>query len=224
MTGHDFSGGLPSSPWQTAQACALSSIDWAFASGAAANRTANICRVGKAKRAHRCRGLRVGTLRFAHPTRGGDFICTDPKLLQREGDNVIATLVVDLDIAAGGDNDVLLAVNRIGGRRRVDAGTGVEGPQHLAVLGVIGAETPVAFTREHEAAGGRQYPADHRLRRFHLPTNLAGVVIDGRDVTGLLLSRDDLEGAAEPQLALRIGRAFYMIVHRLMQVDGVGQP
>src|SRR5215470_8051449 len=217
MTGHDFSGGLPSSPWQTAQACALSSIDWAFASGAAANGTANICRVGKAKRAHRCRGLRVGTLRFAHPTRGGDFICTDPKLLQREGDNVIATLVVDLDIAAGGDNDVLLAVNRIGGRRRVDAGTGVEGPQHLAVLGVIGAETPLAFTREHEAAGGRHYPADHRWRRFHLPTNLAGVVTYTRAVSRWLRRPSPTTCSAESSRELRIARSFNITRNRLVQ-------
>src|SRR6266481_783996 len=145
-----------------------------------------------------------------------------PELLQREGDDIVAPLVVELDVAAGRNDDILLAVDRIRGRRRVDAGAGVESPQHLAVPGVIGAEAPIAFAGEDEAAGCRQNAADHRLRRLYLPTNLAGVVIDRRDVAGLLFGRDDLEGAAEPQLALRVGRAFYMIGHRLMQVDGVG--
>src|SRR5262249_35732364 len=154
------------------------------------------------------------------PTRGFDLIGL--KSLQREGDDIVASLVVELDVAAGGNDDVLLAVDRIGGRWRVDAGAGVESPQYLAIPGVIGAEAPIAFAREHEAAGRRQNAADHRLRRLYLPANFAGVVIDRRDVAGLLFGWDDLEGAAEPELALRIGRAFHKIVHRLMQVDRIG--
>src|SRR5713101_1095978 len=154
---------MPPSPWQAAQGCALSSIDSAAAAnGTAASRTASACRVGKAKRAHP-EAVTVGTLRFAHPTRGVDLIQTSLTSFQREGDDVVAALEVELDIAAGGDDDVLLAANLIGGWRCVDAGAGVEGPQHLAVLGVIGAETTIAFAREHEAAGCRQDAADHRL-------------------------------------------------------------
>src|SRR6266849_9541678 len=85
-----------------------------------------------------------------HPTRYARRCShlNKPKLLQREGDDVVAPLVVELDIAAGGNDDILLAIDRIGRRRRVDAGAGVESPQHLAVLGVIGAEAPIAFARE----------------------------------------------------------------------------
>ena len=49
------------------------------------------------------------------------------------------------------------------------------------------------------------------------------MVVDRRHVAPLLLGRDHLEGAAEPQLALRIGRALDVVSHRLMQVDGVAQ-
>src|ERR1700730_3061391 len=57
-----------------------------------------------------------------------------------EGDDVVAALVVDLDVSAGRDHDVLLAVDRVGGRRRVDAGAGPEFPQDRASAGDISLE------------------------------------------------------------------------------------
>ena len=47
---------------------------------------------------------------------------------KREGDDIIAPLVVELDVAARPDHDVLLAVNGIGSRWRVDAGASLEIP------------------------------------------------------------------------------------------------
>src|SRR5882672_5104719 len=93
MTGQDLSGGMPPSPWQAAQACALSSIDWAVAAnGTAASRTASTRRVGNgtfavahAVQTQRCdrvgkiapdavAGISVAAGDFAHPTRGVDLI------------------------------------------------------------------------------------------------------------------------------------------------------
>src|SRR5262249_58097398 len=63
-----------------------------------------------------------------------------PSWIDSEGDDVVAPLVIDLDVAARGDHDVLLAVDRIGGRRRVDAGARLELPENGSGLRVIGFE------------------------------------------------------------------------------------
>src|SRR6202035_6007336 len=91
---------------------------------------------------------------------------------------LVAALGIDLHVAAGGDHDVLLAADHVGRGRRVDAGAGMEFPERLAVLGVIGLEPAVALARKDETAGGGEDAADHRLRRLHLPFDLAGVVVD----------------------------------------------
>src|SRR5437016_7565307 len=143
--------------------------------------------------------------------------------VERKCDNVIAAVKVDLGVAARTDHDVLLAIHYVRGGRRINAGTGVEIPQLLAVGRIIGRELAVAFAGENKSAGGGKNAADHRLRRLDLPFELDGVVVDGRDVAGLLFARDHLEGAAKPQLAVRIRRVLDKVVHGLMQVDGVGK-
>src|SRR5690242_3105696 len=80
-------------------------------------------------------------------------------LLQREGDDGVAPLVVELDVAAGCDHDVLLAVHHVGRRRRIDASAGVERPQHLAVLGALGAEAAAALAGEPAPARPCAAPA-----------------------------------------------------------------
>jgi hypothetical protein len=70
----------------------------------------------------------------------------------------------------------------------------------------VGRELAVALTREDKTARGGENAADHRLRRLHLPFDLVGVIIDGGNVARLRLARDRLEGAAKPQLAVRIRR------------------
>ena len=74
-----------------------------------------------------------------------------PKTMTR-----IAERVADLEVAAARHRDELLAADgeRHGGR--VAARAGVELPQQLAGLGVVGVEVAVAFAGEGEAAGGGQ--------------------------------------------------------------------
>src|SRR6476620_6452789 len=140
-----------------------------------------------------------------------------------ERDDVVAALEVNLDVTTRADDDVLLAVDGVGGWRRIDAGAREERPQNVAALRIVGAEPAIAFTGEHEATGSGQRATHHGQRRLFLPGNLAGVVVDGGDVAERLLGGDHLESAAKPELAARIGRALDLIGHRLMQVDGVGQ-
>src|SRR5206468_2063324 len=80
-----------------------------------------------------------------------------------ESEDGVAALRIDLRVAARADNDELLGADHVGGRRRVDAGAGVERPEDLAAGGIIGLELAVCFAGEHQAAGGRQRAADHRL-------------------------------------------------------------
>src|SRR5213079_3112187 len=84
---------------------------------------------------------------------------------ESESDNAIAALVVELSVAARRDDDILLAVNRIGRRRCIHAGARLELPQHRTCLGIIGLEIAVTFAGESKAAGGCHDAADHRLRR-----------------------------------------------------------
>src|SRR5262249_62237967 len=109
--------------------------------------------------------------------------------VERERDDAVPALGVDLHGRAGRDYDVLLAGDAVGGRRRIDASASIECPQHLAVGRVIGAEAAIRLAREYDAAGSRQNAADHRLRRLDLPADLTGVVVDGGYVSGLLLAR-----------------------------------
>src|SRR5262245_8493505 len=222
MTGVVLSCGTPFSPWQAAQSCAFSSMVWAPAGRVSVALTTT-------RAATTCPSCISALTTVRRRDRSGPVFTTLMAVrscpsIQREGDDGVAALVVELHIAAGRDHDVLLASDHVRGRRRVDAGTGIERPQHIAVAGVVGAEAAIAFAGEHQPAGGREDAADHRLRRLHLPADLSGIVVNGGDVAPLFLGRDDLEGAAEPQLAGRVGRTLHLIGHGLVQVDGITQP
>src|SRR6202163_1104299 len=99
--------------------------------------------------------------------------------IEREGDNVVATVKVDLGVAARADHDILLAAHHVGGGGRIDACTGAEVPQFLSVGRIVGRELAVALTRENKTTRGGENAANHRLRRLDLPFDLAGVVVNG---------------------------------------------
>src|SRR5580692_2097680 len=122
--------------------------------------------------------------------------------IERERDNVVAAVEVYLGISARTDHDILLAVNHVGGRRRIDACTGPEAPQFLAVGRIVGRELAIALTRENKTARSGENASDHRLRRLDLPFDLARVVVNSRNVARLRLARDRREGATKPQLAI----------------------
>src|ERR1700732_684990 len=143
--------------------------------------------------------------------------------VERKRDNVVAAVEVNLSVAAGAAHDILLAAHRVGGGWRIDPRAGAETPQFLAVGRVVGRELTITFTGENKTACGGQNAADHRPRRLPLPFDLASVVVDGSDVARLLFARDRGEGAAKPQLAVRIGRVLDPVGPGLMQVDGVGK-
>src|SRR6185312_4935119 len=128
--------------------------------------------------------------------------CALASVGQREGDERVAALVVELRIAARRNDDVLLAVDGIGGWWGVDAGPGLEFPEHGARVRVISLKQAVALAGKGKSARRHQNAADHRLLRLDLPFDLAGVVVDRGDVAPLLLGGNDLEGAAQPELAL----------------------
>src|SRR5258705_12318330 len=105
--------------------------------------------------------------------------------IERESDDIVAAAEIDLRVASRAYDDILLAVDHVGGGRRVDAGSGAETPQFLAVGRIIGGELSVAFARENEAACGGENAADHRFWRLDLPFDLAGVVVNGGNVARL---------------------------------------
>src|ERR1700737_5562929 len=109
--------------------------------------------------------------------------------IEREGDNVVAAVKVDLGVAARADYDILLAAHHVGGGRRTNSCACAEVPQFLAVGRIVGRELAVAFTGENKTAGGSENAADHRLRRLDLPFDLAGVVVNRGDVARLRLAR-----------------------------------
>src|SRR5713226_5905670 len=90
-------------------------------------------------------------------------------LRQAEDHDRVAQGIADLEVAAAGYPDELLAPELEGHRRRVAARPGVELPEELAGLRVVGVEVAVAFTGEGEAAGGRERAAHHRLGHLVLP-------------------------------------------------------
>src|ERR1700729_2699076 len=232
MIGIAGSAGSPFSPWQALQTDALSSTESTRAAVAAkrsaAIRTLRNMNGNPSHRANappiaRCAALGQ-TKKAAIPglRSGGRRPYEARGLLDREGDDVVAALGVDLGVAARTDDDILLAVNHVGRRGRVDAGAGLELPKHFAAGIVVGLEPAVGFAGEDEAAGGRKNPTDHRLRRLDLPGDLAGVVVDRGDIAEALLSGDDRERAAKPEFAVRIGGVGDRVGHRLMQVDRIG--
>src|SRR5258707_15205840 len=120
--------------------------------------------------------------------------------IERESDDIVAAAEVDLRVASRAHDDILLAVDHVGGGRRVDAGSGAETPQLLAVGRIVSGELAVAFARENKAARGGENAADHRFRRLDLPFDLAGVVVNGGNVARPRLVRDRGESAPPPHL------------------------
>src|SRR5665213_3301437 len=92
--------------------------------------------------------------------------------LEREHEDAVAALEIELRVAAGGDGDVLLAVDGIRHRRRIDAGAAIVLPQLVAVLRIERLEPAVALAVEHEPPCRSQHAADQRLGRLHAPGNL----------------------------------------------------
>src|SRR5258706_12120702 len=121
--------------------------------------------------------------------------------IERESDDIVAAAEIDLRVASRAYDDILLAVDHVGGGRRVDAGSGAETPQFLAVGRIIGGELSVAFARENEAACVCKNAADHRFWRLDLPFDLAGVVVNGGDLDRQRLARGPGGRAAQPQRA-----------------------
>src|ERR1700745_2203634 len=193
--------GLPSEPWQVAQIPTLLAMSWASAGPALSLDTApsmppeETIEPSVPPNVH----LRKDLNRSGAGA-GPALVTTKPHPIysfECESDDVVAALEVDLDVTARADQDILLAAQRVAGGRRIDARPGVEAPQFLAGGRVVGRKLDVAFSRESKATRGGENAADHRLRRLHLPFDLASVVVDGGDVARLLLARDGGEGAAE---------------------------
>src|SRR5260370_35254089 len=105
--------------------------------------------------------------------------------IERESDDIVAAEEIDLRVASRAYDDILLAVDHVGGGRRVDAGSGAETPQFLAVGRIIGGELAVAFARENKAACGGENAPDHRFWRLDLPFGLARAVVNGRQCAPL---------------------------------------
>src|ERR1700722_3532313 len=74
----------------------------------------------------------------------------------------IATLVIQLRIAARAHNDILLAIEHISRCRRVHARIGLVTPQLLARGRVIRAELAAAFAGKDQATGRGQNPSENR--------------------------------------------------------------
>src|ERR1700733_9543575 len=90
----------------------------------------------------------------------------------------VAVREPELEVAAGGDGDVLLAADRVADRRCVHARAEVEVPQVLPGLRVDRVEPAVALAEEREVARRRERAADQRLLGNHRPRDLAGLGVD----------------------------------------------
>src|SRR5258706_12306904 len=122
--------------------------------------------------------------------------------IERQSHDIVSRAEIDLRLASRAYDDILVAVDHVGGGRRVDAGSGAETPQFLAVGRIIGGELAVAFARENEAACGGENAADHRFWRLDLPFDLAGVVVYGRNSGRMRPARDAGGSAGPPPHAL----------------------
>src|SRR6266481_1750084 len=80
-------------------------------------------------------------------------------------------------IAARCNGDVLVSVHLIDHRRRLGAKAGLELPQQLTSLSVIGLDVAVGLAVEDEATGGgrRTAAVADTVRRLRLPHDLVGV-------------------------------------------------
>src|SRR5271163_3609085 len=142
MIGIAGSAGRPFSPWHAPQTSALSAIASAQAAFAAERSAATTTlrnmrgNPSRGKFAPICAPRRLKVKRKGrHPRtaiRGRRPTKRDGVLLDREGDDVVAALGIDLGVAARTDDDILLAVDHVGRRGRIDACAGLELPEHFA--------------------------------------------------------------------------------------------
>src|ERR1700730_7526294 len=100
--------------------------------------------------------------------------------LQRKGPYGIPIGTADPLIAAGGNRDVLVTVDLVDHRGRLRAKTGLELPQLLAGLGIVGQDLAAGIAAKDDAAGcgGRAAAAAEAIRRLLLPSDFVGVAAD----------------------------------------------
>src|SRR6516162_408217 len=82
------------------------------------------------------------------------------------------------------DGDILLAVDRIGDRRGVEAGAQIEAPELLERLIVECHDGAVEQRRYHDAAGGRQRAGKVRIGHLVAQLHLRGRGVDRDDARG----------------------------------------
>src|SRR6516164_395115 len=91
--------------------------------------------------------------------------------------------------------NVLLAVNGVGDRRRINAGPDIVAPHLLQRPSIIGREGAIELSGEHKIAGGRQHSRIRRIIEFGRSLDLAGRRIHGLEaavaaLAGLSLAAD----------------------------------
>src|SRR5947207_1814554 len=79
---------------------------------------------------------------------------------------------------AGGDGDVLAAVEGVADGRSIDWSAGLESPEDFAGAGVEGDQVALGVASEHQAAGGREDARGRGTDRFELPDRVPGFGID----------------------------------------------
>src|SRR5262245_10611941 len=127
MIGVSFSWGMPASPWQVLHSSRRSvmSCPWADQVHSRHDR-ATISRYMsiRSESSHKERAG-LGPALAKHPISAREVNPAPtvvPSFSERERDDVVAPLVVELGVAARRDDNVLLPVDRVGRRRRIDAG------------------------------------------------------------------------------------------------------
>ena len=106
----------------------------------------------------------------------------------------------DEDGLAGGDGDVLAAVDLEGEGVGPDEAAGLEAPQRLAGAGVEGEEVALAVAAPDQPAAGRQHAARGGRVQRELPGDLAGQRVDRLD-DPVVLGALDVAGGARPRSA-----------------------
>ena len=120
-------------------------------------------------------------------------------------------------LARSGENgNVLLAVDRIGHRGRVDAGAEIEVPELLQALGVISRERAVVVPQEHQIAGGRKRAAVVGIFELQANLGLAGGRVEGFEAAVEPLGRP---AAAAGKALARLDRP--ALLDEVLLLDGV---
>ena len=137
----------------------------------------------------------------------------------------ITVRITHLEIAPGGNREVLLAVYLIRNGRSIDAGAQVVAPDAISGPRVECVEPAIAFAHEHKISGRRQHPADQGLRSLVLPGDLPGLDIQ-RDEGSILnpAGRHIRERAPEADQTRRTLRGLRRKVHQLVHCHDVGDP